>query len=292
MESFLTSQRSHVFTSAAVLIFVFDIESASPAADIVNYSEVLRALHEFSPTAKIFALIHKMDLVPPQNKHEAFEKKADLVRRASEEEGFSGNQIEFWATSIWDQSLYKAWTQVMYYLVPNASTIELMLRRLAELIDAHELMLYERTTCLLVTSVTRGAESKNPYSDRFERISSILKTHKHSMSKHTGIMPSAVSFAELQIKTGNFMFFITRLTENTNLAVVVPGDESAFNAARVNIQLARQEFAHLDIVEKAPKMSKRVAGLEQVMPLAVPDGQSSALGSEAGDTASGGHVSD
>jgi Ras-related GTP-binding protein A/B len=72
------------------------------------------------------------------------------------------------------------------------------------------------------------------------------------MSKHTGMMASEVSFAEMQIKTGAFMFFITRLTENTNLAIVMPSDEACFNAARVNVQLARKEFAHLDIVEKKP----------------------------------------
>lgn len=49
------------------------------------------------------------------------------------------------------------------------------------------------------------------------------------------------------------MFFITRLTENTNLAIVMPSDEACFNAARVNVQLARKEFAHLDIVEKKGK---------------------------------------
>lgn len=46
------------------------------------------------------------------------------------------------------------------------------------------------------------------------------------------------------------MFFITRLTENTNLAVSIPPSEQIFNAARVNIQLARSRFAELDITSK------------------------------------------
>lgn len=148
---------------------------------------------------------------------------------------------------------------MIYYLVPNANTIETMLQKLATLLDARELFLYERTTCLVVTHVTRGIEAENPYTDRFERISSILKTHKHSMATHTGTMPSEVSFAEMLVKTGEFMFFITRLTENTNLAVVMPSDEASFNAARANVQIARPEFAHLDIVEKKGKEIQRVA---------------------------------
>lgn len=46
------------------------------------------------------------------------------------------------------------------------------------------------------------------------------------------------------------MFFITRLTENTNLAASIPPSEQVFNAARVNILLARPRFAELDIASK------------------------------------------
>lgn len=54
----------------------------------------------------------------------------------------------------------------------------------------------------------------------------------------------------MQIKTGRFMFFITRLTENTNLAASIPPSEQVFNAARVNILLVRPRFAELDIASK------------------------------------------
>ena len=218
---------------------------------MINFTATLRALHENSPNSKVFVLIHKMDLVPAEQKSKVLQQKMQDIRSHCLDEGFVEQQVECWATSIWDQSLYRAWTEVIYFLVPNVSIIENMLRKLAELLDAREMILYERTTCLAVTHITRSAEAHNPYADRFERISSILKTHKHSMAKHTGMMASEAAFAEMQVKTGAFMFFIKRLTENTNLAVVMSSDEAAFNSARVNVQLARQEFAHLDIVSGA-----------------------------------------
>jgi len=209
-----------------------------------------------------------MDLVQSRLRLQLFEERSEYIRSASE--SFSST-VEFFATSIWDQSLYKAWTQIIYFLIPNARSIEGLLRELAEAIDARELILYERTTCLMVTHVTRGVESGNPFTDRFERISSILKTHKQSMAyvafflclvvlvhrasntlyrKHTGIPAGSANFAEMQIKTGRFMFFITRLTENTNLAASIPPSEQVFNAARVNILLVRPRFAELDIANK------------------------------------------
>lgn len=69
-------------------------------------------------------------------------------------------------------------------------------------------------------------------------------------SRHTQTPAGSANFAEMQIKTSRFMFFITRLTENTNLAAVLPPSEQIFNAARVNILLARPKFIQLDVGTK------------------------------------------
>jgi Ras-related GTP-binding protein A/B len=121
VENYLTHQRTHVFGSVAVLIFVFDIESREFQADVISYSNIIRALSECSPSAKVFVLIHKMDLVQARLRQQLFDERAEYIRGASE--GFR-DTVEFWATSIWDQSLYKAWTQIIYYLIPNAGSIE------------------------------------------------------------------------------------------------------------------------------------------------------------------------
>ena len=197
-----------------------------------------------------------------------FKERSAHIRQVSMANGFggaekhAGQEVEFWGTSIWDQSLYKAWTQVIYNLVPNAGAIETLLDQLADVIHAHELILYERTTCLMVTHITRPYESRNnPFSDRFEKLSSILKSHKQSIAKHTGLPAGSANFAELQIKTGNYMFLITRLTENTNLAVVIPSEEALYNAARINILLAKDRFDELDIISKPARTdSPRVNG--------------------------------
>ena len=258
VESYLTHQRSNVFSSVAVLIFVFDVRSREPAADLVSFSSTVRALHEHSPASKIFVLLHKMDLVGSAAERATLlaATTAD-VGTACAREGIARARLTVGATSIWDQSLYRAWTQVVHELVPHVGALETALRRLADVLDARELVLYERATCLAVTQVTRGDEADNPFADRCERISSILKTHKHAMAKHSGRATAAgergsaaAPFAEMQIKTPAFMFFIARLTEYTNLAVVLPAHEGAFNAARLNVQLARPEFASLDIVDK------------------------------------------
>ena len=241
-------QREHVFSNVAVLIFVFDVESREFSADVGNYALILRALAENSRDARVFVLLHKMDLVQMHLRNRLLEDRSTEIRKVSER---FEESVEFYATSIWDQSLYKAWTAVIYTLVPNALAIEQLLQKVASVIDARELVLYERTTCLTITSVTRPAEDKNPFADRFETLSSILKTHKHSLAKHSRVPASSAHFAILEIKTSRFMMLVCRLTENTNLCAVLPPSEMGFNAAKMSIQAARKRFAELDTAVQA-----------------------------------------
>ena len=83
--------------------------------------------------------------------------------------------------------------------------------------------------------------------------------------KHTGIPAGSANFAEMQIKTSQFMFFITRLTENTNLAASIPPSEQIFNAARVNILLARPRFAELDITAKSKTDAQQQAQMRRAV---------------------------
>lgn len=273
MENYLTpssagGQRESVFANVAVLIFVFDIESREFVADVANFEAVIGALGDCSgvPGAsstrlhkmskdreagkdareppKVFVLVHKMDLVQPGQRERLFAERSQHIR--SRAAAFAPT-VTFFATSIWDQSLYRAWTAIIHTLVPNASAIEALLHKLATSIGARELILYERTTCLVVTAATMGTEQYNPFLDRSERLSSILKTHKQSLARHTRSQPGAAHFRDFELRTSRFAWFVTRLTENTNLAVVLPPGEQLFNFAKAGVDAARARFVELDV---------------------------------------------
>lgn len=84
-------------------------------------------------------------------------------------------------TSIWDQSLYKAWGTIIHSLIPNLEIIEHVLSNLADMTDAEEIILFEERTFLMVTSVKSKIGERNPWDDRYERLSNILKTFKTSL---------------------------------------------------------------------------------------------------------------
>ena len=178
-ENYLTSQKAYVFSEVGVLIYVFDIESREfEERDLQTFSTVLKALETFSPRAKVFCLIHKMDLVAAEYRSVIFEERERAILRKS---GKFERSLRSFPTTIWDQSLYKAWGHIVNSLIPNLNIIQGYLEHLAGVIQAEEIILFEQTTFLTVMSVTNSTGDANPCSDRHERLSNIFKTFKHSL---------------------------------------------------------------------------------------------------------------
>lgn len=103
MDSYLTRQRSTIFSDVGVLIYVFDVESRDTERDLGYYIDCLDACRKNSPEAEIFVLLHKMDLCEhrrdPVTVFDA--KRQELLK-------YSGNGIiKMFPTSIYDESLYR-----------------------------------------------------------------------------------------------------------------------------------------------------------------------------------------
>ena len=175
----MTTQREFVFNDVGVLIYVFEVESREVERDLVTYNAVIQALEELSPSARVFVLVHKMDLVQVDYREMLFNERDEAIRKYS---GKFAKTLVTYPTTIWDQSLYRAWGNIIQSLIPNLNVIEEYLKQLAEAIEAEEVILFERTTFLAVMSVTTATGSQNPYRDRFERLSNVLKAFKHSVS--------------------------------------------------------------------------------------------------------------
>ncbi|KAG9243224.1 Gtr1/RagA G protein conserved region-domain-containing protein [Calycina marina] len=241
MENYLSQQRQHVFSNVGVLIYVFDIESRDFDRDLLTYRSIIGALSQFSSTASVYILIHKMDLVVPTKREDIYNDRVDQVQAKSD-----AFEITPFATSIWDQSLYKAWAEIIHDLVPNLDQIEKHLGSLGKIISAEEILLFERSSFLVVSSWTSTIGGMNPTTDRFERLSNIVKTFKQSTSRYTGTPKSAEQFCHFELKMKNFSLFIVKFTTNTYLLVALPPGETRFNSALENVKIARKEFEDLD----------------------------------------------
>ncbi|POI35685.1 hypothetical protein CIB84_000563 [Bambusicola thoracicus] len=208
MENYFTSQRDNIFRNVEVLIYVFDVESRELEKDMHYYQSCLEAILQNSPDAKIFCLVHKMDLVQ--------EDQRDL-----------------------------AWSSIVYQLIPNVQQLEMNLRNFAQIIEADEVLLFERAT-FLVISHYQCKEQRDIH--RFEKISNIIKQFKLSCSK------LAASFQSMEVRNSNFAAFIDIFTSNTYVMVVMSDPSIPSAATLINIRNARKHFEKLERVD-GPKHS-------------------------------------
>ena len=111
---------------------------------------------------------------------------------------------------------------------------------------AEEVLLFERSSFLVVSSWCSEIGGLNPTTDRFERLSNIIKNFKQTTSRYTGTPKSAEQFSLFEMKLTNFSMFLIKFTTNTYLLVALPPGEERFNCAMLNCYSARKEFEDLD----------------------------------------------
>lgn len=173
MQSYLDDQPDVIFTNVLCLIYVFDIHRKTTETDLMHYEMILEALRSRSPEARVYTLLHKTDLLPshPPSQVLLRERRVEIEKRAIP------TLTHTFATSIWDESLFKAWSSIVHALLPGIEKLELKLAAFAEEMEADEVVLYEPNTLLVLAQTIR-----RPHHDhhRLEKISSIVKQFRLS----------------------------------------------------------------------------------------------------------------
>eukprot|EP00117_Sycon_ciliatum_P032154 scpid81092/ scgid25002/ Ras-related GTP-binding protein A; Adenovirus E3 14.7 kDa-interacting protein 1; FIP-1 &gt; Ras-related GTP-binding protein A; Ras-related GTP-binding protein A; Ras-related GTP-binding protein A len=237
MENYFTSQRDTIFRNVEVLIYVFDVKSEERDKDIHYYQSCLEAILENSPKAKVFCLVHKMDLIADSHRDAVFAQREEELKRLSRP-----LEVTAFKTSIWDETLYKAWSSIVYQLVPNVSELERSLQQFAEIIDADEVLLFERATFLVISNSLRREHHDD---HRFEKISNIVKQFKLSCSK------LSAQFHSMEVRNSQFAAYIDVFTPNTYVLVVTSDSTLPSSAMLINIRNARSHFEKLEQAQES-----------------------------------------
>ncbi|BGO99940.1 GTP-binding protein GTR1 [Rhodotorula toruloides] len=259
MDSHLTAQSSTVFRSVHSLIYIFDAESPELlTSDTAYFLKCLRTLRDQNPPSTsssgssgedggptVFVLLHKMDLVPVDMQASKLAEFEAEVTKKARESGYQGG-LQFYGTSIWNETLYKAWSIVMSHLMPSLSSLRTHLSHFLSLSSASEVVLFERTTFLVISSVTNEQEVHDTEWDerRFERISTMVKAFKLGCSKIRS------PFSSLVVSTQHYTAVLDSLTPETYILVIARGEIQPA-AIELNIRLARPHFGKLEAIGMA-----------------------------------------
>ena len=274
LQSYFESQRDVVFRNVAVLIYVFDIESLESQnsvkiktsqrddgnnnnvdtmdnnnnnnnsssggipTDFYEFNTALGAIRQQSPKAKIFCLIHKMDTILPQYKQEIFTRHAIQLQKEAKTFDLA---ITCFATSIWDETLFKAWSQIVCSLLEDETLLKNELNILCNKCKADEIVLFEAATLLFIAHSSSSDKHKNNNGDspRFERIANIVKQFKLRCNKARYLFQSMV------VSNNKFTAFIGPFTKTTYILAVISNPKIEIDAVTINLNASKQKFHDL-----------------------------------------------
>jgi len=234
-------KREHIFRNVEVLVYVlgsaFDKRETEKSKDFTYFKSAIESIRQHSARARIFVLVHKLDLVPEKDRASVFHEYQDKVKHMS-----GSMNVQCFGTSIWDETLFKAWSAMVYCLMPNIDLLENQLRHFCEVCVADEVVLFERATFLVISSITR-----KPMVDthRFEKISNIVKQFKLSCGK------CQATFKALAVRNKCFTAFIEKFTSNTFIMIIVSDPEIHSAATLLNVEAAKAHFEELAIQNPA-----------------------------------------
>jgi Ras-related GTP-binding protein A/B len=119
-----------------------------------------------------------MDLVPEAEREAKFQEKRLRIMETTKPEFKS--KVECFKTSIWDETLYKAWSTIVSIMIPNIYQLEQSLKQICTSVNANEVVLFEKSTFLVISHYDAA---KHEDVHRFEKISNIIKQFKLSCIK-------------------------------------------------------------------------------------------------------------
>lgn len=242
MESYFMFQKEQIFKGCEVLIYVLDVKSERPDADILGYRECLKAIADYSGNAKIFALVHKMDLIEdPEEKQKIFDQKKKELEEIAHQNRLT---VDIAKTSIWDKTLYSAWSKIVTQLIPKKEKFELELKNLAEQAGANEVLLFEKATmlniCYIKSHGKEYEENEDIIAERMEGLSHYLKNFKLICWR------KATNFESLEIRTSTFSAIMQIFTDYTCIMLVSFNPDIPMWNWRKAIERIRPKFQKLD----------------------------------------------
>ena len=121
-----TFDSENIFGGCGAIVFVIDAQD--------DYMEALTKLHSTVTKAskvnsdiKFEVFIHKVDGLSDDHK---IETQRDIQQRATDElmdSGYDGIHLSFYLTSIYDHSIFEAFSKVVQKLIPQMATLENLL---------------------------------------------------------------------------------------------------------------------------------------------------------------------
>ncbi|SCU83089.1 LADA_0C09560g1_1 [Lachancea dasiensis] len=140
-----------LFKSVGALVYVIDSQDEYMNA-LTNFAIIVEYAYRVNPDINIEVLIHKVDGLSEDFK---VETQRDIMQRTGEELlelGLDGVQVSFYLTSIFDHSIYEAFSRIVQKLIPELPFLENMLDNLVQHSKIEKCFLFDINSKIYVST--------------------------------------------------------------------------------------------------------------------------------------------
>lgn len=140
-----------LFSSVGALVYVIDSQDEYLNA-ITNLLMIIDYAYKVNPKINIEVLIHKIDGLSEDYRIDA---QRDIMQRTGDELldlGVEGVELSFYLTSIFNHSIYEAFSRIVQKLVPEVSSLENMLDNLVEHSSIDKVFLFDVNSKIYVAT--------------------------------------------------------------------------------------------------------------------------------------------
>ena len=197
--------RRNIFQKASVLLYVIDVSDVDRFENTrLEFEWSANQILSSSPNASLNIFLHKIDLIHDRNALIPYLKRL-----------FSQNishKINFYATSVFDESLFTAWSGIIREISPKSTFINSILKLLKDQDGVKEALLIEKTSGLACGSTINGSDE-----DVVIGMISLLIVTCDKVTKNMKLQ----SFKEFRLRTTSNYLLLTDVTQDLMLVILL-----------------------------------------------------------------------
>ena len=142
-----------IFSSAGAMVWILDAQD-DYIESIARLTETILQLQQLHPDIKFSVFIHKVDSLSNDFREDTIR---DIIQRILDDlsdAGLENPPVSFYATSVYDDSIFEALSKVLQLLNPHLATFEALLNTIAGSCKMQKVYLFDVLSKLYIASDT------------------------------------------------------------------------------------------------------------------------------------------
>jgi len=197
--------RKSIFRKASILLYVVDVSDVDRFdGSLKEFEWAANQITSFNPDAKLNVFLHKIDLI--HDREEIIGYLDKLFHKNISQ------PINFHPTSIFDESLFKAWSEIIRQMSPKSTYINTILKQLKNQDGVRDVLLIEKSTGLACGSTLEISDE-----DVYIGMISLLIVTIDKVTKNMKL----ANLREFRLKTDCNYVLLTDVTSDLMLVIIL-----------------------------------------------------------------------